>query len=95
MDLDEKLEQVVDRESFLEFVKALVKDREDQVRKEKVSPSSPYGPGANGWENGSIESYLDAALAWTKAWIGKEHEIPQEPSWKSFAKFLYAGKYYE
>ena len=63
MDLHERLEQVVDRESFLEFVRALVRDREDEMRKEKISPSNPYDAGANGWVNGSIESYLDAAVA--------------------------------
>lgn len=95
IDLDEKLESVVDRESFLDFVRALVADREDEVTKERESPSDPYGPGANGWENGTIENFLDAALAWTEDWIGRDGELPSEPSWKSFARFLYAGKYYE
>ena len=58
------LEQVTDRESFLAFVRALAADREDEVAKEQVQPSSPYGPGANGWENATIEAFLEAALAW-------------------------------
>jgi hypothetical protein len=95
MDLDDLLAQVKDRESFLLFVKALIRDRQDEVKKEKETPISPYGPGENGWENGTIENYLDAAAAWMEAWIGKEHELPEEPSWQSFARFLYAGKYYE
>jgi len=94
-DLYELVETVVDRESFLSFARALVLDLEDEARKEQESPSSPYGPGANGWENGSIEAYLDAAIRWTEAWKGKEHELPLEPSWRSFAEFLFAGKYYE
>ena len=94
-DLDELLERVVDRESFLVFARALVLDYQDKVEKEKVSPSPPYSPGANGWENGSIDNYLDAAISWTEDWLGREHELPPEPSWKSFARFLYAGKYYE
>ncbi len=95
IDLEEKLESVVDRESFLVFVRALVADRKDEVSKEKKSPSAPYGTGANGWKNGTIETYLDAALAWTEDWIGKDGGLPKEPTWKSFAKFLHAGKYYE
>lgn len=94
-DLDDLVERVNDRESFLLFVKVLIEDRELEVVEEKKNPSSPYGPGARGWENGSIEQYLDASVAWAEAWIGGEYELPEEASWNSFARFLYAGKYYE
>jgi len=40
-ELHELLDGVVDRESFLSFARALMQDREDEVRKEKESPSSP------------------------------------------------------
>jgi|SRR6056297_1627869 len=93
--LDDLLEQVHDRESFLAFARALANDREDEVRKERKSPSAPYSRGCNGWENGSIETFLDAAIAWTEDSIGLATELPMEPAWKSFAKFLYAGKFYE
>jgi len=94
-DLDKLVEQVNDRESFLLFVKALIEDRELEVAEEKKNPSLPYGSGLMGWENGSIENYLESSVAWTEAWIGKEYELPKEASWSSFARFLYAGKYYE
>jgi len=94
-DLDEMLEAVVDRDSFLAFVKALVADREDEVSKEKENPSSPWGTGANGWEHGTIEGYLDAAVAWMEGSQATAWELPAEPSWKSFATFLYRGKGYE
>jgi hypothetical protein len=94
-DLDEMLDAVVDRDSFLAFVKALIVDRQDEVAKEKENPSSPYGAGANGWEHGTIESYLDAAVAWMENSQGTAGELPAEPSWKSFATFLYRGKSYE
>jgi hypothetical protein len=90
-DLDKQLENVSDAESFLKFVKALVVDREDEVAKEKSKPGSPFGPGANGWEHGTIESYLDAAVAWAE----DSRRLPKEPSWKAFAEFLYSGKSYE
>lgn len=91
MTLDEHLEHVVDRETFLAFVNALVADREDEVAKEKVTPSSPYGPGANGWENTTIDSYLDACASWAEDSEG----LPSNPSWRAFAQFLYSGKFYE
>ena len=93
--LDDLLERVNDRESFLAFARALMNDREEEVRKEMESPSRPYGPGLNGWENGSIEAFLDAAIAWTEDSTGSAAELPEEPAWHSFARFLYAGKYYE
>lgn len=91
------LDRVQDRETFLDFVRALVKDKEDEDRKEAANPSSPWGPGANGWENGNIAQYLDAALAWGESISGETHmrSLPQEPSWKAFAEFLYCGKIYE
>ena len=94
-ELDEKLEAVVDRDSFLAFVKALVADREDEAAKEKENPSSPWGAGANGWEHRTIEGYLEAAVAWAEDSRGHPWELPEEPSWRSFAQFLYGGKTYE
>ena len=93
--LHEKLEAVVDRDSFLTFVKALITDREDEIMKEKEHPSSPFGAGANGWENGTIESYLEAAVSWAEDSRGQPLGLPEEPSWKAFATFLYCGKIYE
>jgi len=89
MDLDEKLEQVNSKESFLDFVQALIDDKINEEQKEIVKSSSPYSEGANGWENGTITDYLDAAHAFSV------DTGDLELSWKSFAKFLYAGKFYE
>ena len=93
--LEAKLESVTDRASFISFVKLLIADRESEVAVEIQTPSSSYGPGSNRWENGSIETFLESAVALTEDYAGKEHELPEEPSWSSFAKFLYAGKHYE
>jgi hypothetical protein len=93
--LIEKLEAVVDRESFLMFVKALIADRADQIKEENENPGSPWGAGANGWENGTIEGYLAAAVAWAENSQGQPLGMPREPSWKAFATFLYCGKIYE
>jgi len=95
MELHELADAVHDSRSFLEFVRALVADRQDEVAKECVSPSSPYGPGANGWENGTIEAFLESASAWAAATnFGEEQGLSGNP-WRQFAAFLYCGKIYE
>jgi len=92
MDPYESLERVKDRATFLDFVQALIDDRRDEVAK---GSEQPFGHGANGWENGTIEGYLDAALAWAKDSLGQENGLPEQPSWQAFATFLYVGKIYE
>jgi hypothetical protein len=87
---------VNDSESFLAFVRQLIADREDEVKKEKASPSSPFGPGVNGWENGTIEAFLEAAVAWAEATDFGEKQKPSDQNpWHQFALFLYLGKIYE
>jgi hypothetical protein len=89
--LEDCLDQVSDRETFLTFVKALVEDRKDSIELETVNPSSPYGSEAGGWENTTLESFLEAALAWAV----ESKQLPNVASWKAFAEFLYCGKIYE
>ena len=90
------LKQVTDRNSFFQFVEALIDDWEDEKAKERIQPRRPYGPGANGWENGSIGNYLGAALRWARDTnMGGRQGLPEGPSWKTFAIFLYCGKVYE
>jgi len=99
--LAELAEKVKDEESFLAFVRELVKDRENAVKKEKKNPSSPFGPDAGGWENTSIEGYLESAAAWAEAsQFGKrmalpEYELNEVSEWRRFAAFLMAGRVYE
>jgi len=95
-DLYQLADNVETEQDFLNFVEALIQDRGDEEQKEKENPSSPYGPGANGWENGNIVSFLDAAIAWGEATInGLEfYEKPENP-WKRAAHILHAGKFYE
>lgn len=90
VDLNAKCDAVVDRETFFEFVAALVAHRKAAARAEASSASSPYGPDAGGWENGTIEGYLEACAAWAR-----DAGEPMEPSWQSFARMLRAGVAYE
>lgn len=94
--LHELLEQVDDRDSFFKFVSALSNERRLDAREERDDPSPPYGPTHRGWENTTIEDFLEAALAWAKTTqMGRTQGLGEEPSWKSFAAFLYLGKIYE
>src|SRR5712671_5774898 len=88
--LQSKLDAVCDEESFIAFVATLARDRADEVAKEKVHPSSPFGPGANGWENGTIEAFLDAAAAWAAASKNglQFYQKPPNP-WKRCADILH------
>jgi hypothetical protein len=95
-DLDHLLESVAGEASFLAFAKALLADRIDEVAKEHDKPSSPYGPGANGWESGTIEQFLQGAVSWAEATsIGITQGLDSSNPWKRFALFLYCGKIYE
>jgi hypothetical protein len=94
--LSEMLENVADEKSFLRFVEALIADRQSAARAQVENPASPWGPDAGGWENTSIESSLEGALAWaTDSGFGLNQGLVECNAWKRFAVFLYAGKIYE
>lgn len=84
------------RESFLVFVRALAAHRRASAAAEQESPSSPWGPDVGGWENTTIERFLDAAYRWAvDMGTGRSHGLQAEPSWRSFAEFLHCGRSYE
>jgi hypothetical protein len=95
LDLQSKLDAVHDEETIVAFVSALAADRADEVRKEQERPSPSYGPGANGWENCTIEAYLESAAAWAEDWKKSPQYRPPTNPWKRCAEILYAGKGYE
>lgn len=89
MTLDEALDGVRDKKTLLDFVRLLQADRQEEVGKESVSPSSPYGPGVNGWENHTIESFLEGAAAWAEATdFGIKQGLDPANPWQQFATFL-------
>ncbi|RYD19068.1 MAG: hypothetical protein EOP88_20350 [Verrucomicrobiaceae bacterium] len=95
-DLFQLAENAIDEASFIEFLSALAQDREDENAKEAIAPSSPYGAGANGWENGTIEAFLGAAAAWAQGSIDglPLYQKPSNP-WRRCADILLMGKLYE
>lgn len=95
-DLDAMLAAVRDEETFLEFVEALGADFEEEREIEASEPSSPYGPGALGWENGTIDAFLQAAAAWgTSTAEHPPRSAAASNPWHRCAHILYAGKFYE
>ena len=86
-------DQVNDRESFIRFVEALVSDREQAEALERASPEKYRWGGANNWQNASISSFLDCALAGATA--QNDWGSSSGPSWQDLAVFLYLGKIYE
>lgn len=91
LNLDELFEKVHSKETFLHFIDALMLDKADEDKKEKIRKSDPYGPGENGWENETIVQFLEAIHAYGE----DSSSIGEEANWKSFALLLYAGKFYE
>lgn len=91
------LEQVHSKETFLRFLKAVIADLHDSEEQESVSPSSPYGPNANDWENPTLDRFLEAMHIWsfTSYALTDELNVPEEPSWRTFAEMLAAAKVYE
>lgn len=95
--MNETLEQardaVRDEESLIHFVQVLASDfaadREEAAR----SPPHFAAPGPRGWENGTVDAFLESAAAWVEESRGRQ---PAEPNpWRRFADILYAGKLYE
>ena len=94
MELLEKLNTVSD--SFLAFARALYLDRKKSILAEEKYKSSNYGSDIGGWENTSIERFLEAAIAWAEdSNFGNSQGLSLENPWKKFAVFLYCGKMYE
>lgn len=92
MELHEQLETVVDEKTFLAFVTALEKDRRDNA----VTGIDDFGRNESGWENHSIEDFLEAARTWAAdSGFGSKLGLESASPWKKFAVFLYCGKVYE
>lgn len=84
---------VHDRDSFMQFVGWLRADREASEALEASDPDRFRWGGANGWQNGSISTFLEAAAAGAES--QKDWGNGTNPSWKDLAVFLYLGKIYE
>ena len=97
--IETMLDAVIDEQSLLLFIAALSADWEDERQRALVSPNRAFSAGANGWENGTVGAYLDAAASWGQASINglpklANYKKPENP-WQRVAQILYMGKIYE
>lgn len=93
MALNQLLEDVRDRDTFIEFVRALADEREQASLIERADPALHLLDGAHDWKNAGIDSFLYAALSYFDE--KPLHKPEVEPSWRMFADFLYCGKIIE
>ncbi|WP_248801138.1 hypothetical protein [Pseudomonas sp. MWU13-2105] len=95
-DLDQLLKSVCDEQSIIRFLEALGSDFAQERLLEKTSPSSPYGSGALGWVNVSVDAFFDAATSWATASTRcSPTDAPVSNAWQRCASILLAGKFYE
>lgn len=95
-ELSQAIEAVHDEESFLQFLLALRDHREASIELEKVTPSSPYGPDALGWENTTIERFFDTAVRWARDSVnGNPFYKRADNPWRRCADILFAAIRYE
>ena len=95
-ELSEALEAVHDEESFLQFLLALRDHREASIAQEKVTPNSPYGPDALGWENTTIELFFDTAVRYARDSVNSNpYYIRPNNPWRRCADILYGAIGYE
>lgn len=96
VDLSALADDVNDERSFIEFLVALGKDREQSNPAEQATSDSPSGSQGSGWENSTIESFLDAAVAWAAATeSGTEYYSRPDNPWTRMAQILHSGKFHE
>ena len=99
MTLNDLLEQVNSKQTFLRFAWALAADFHDEQEKEASHPTPSLGvvQGANGWYNHSVDAFLNQMCYWAAATSAMTDEpmVPEQPSWRAFAEMLYMGKHYE
>lgn len=88
-------ELVTDERSFLAFAALLHDDLRASMERERSSPSNPYGPAAGGWENITLDAFLDGAIDWAESSKNTCRTAGMANPWQFFAYFLLAGKTYE
>jgi hypothetical protein len=92
-ELDRLVETVKDEATFLAFVEALRADRRAEDAAARVDL---FGRGEQGWENHTIEAFLEAAVAWARdSRFGSTTGLAGATPWRKMASFLMAGKAYE
>ena len=95
-ELHDILKEVSDEKTLLKFVEALISDRLSALKEERQSPNKLLDSTYGGWENTSIEAFLEGAAAWAESTnFGATQGLTLNNPWRRFANFLYCGKIYE
>ena len=81
-DWNKCIDGVTDKESLLHFMEMLIHD---------------YRENPHEWENGSIDAYLDAMMAWVDDFSKCQHNDIDwnKIDYSAIARILYMGKIYE
>jgi hypothetical protein len=91
--VEQALHAVCDEASLLQFIQVLASDFEADRTESAEGGGTPYGPGPRGWENGTVDVFLERAASWAEASRGR---FPTSANpWRRCADILYAGKFYE
>jgi hypothetical protein len=90
------LSAVHDEVTFISFLAVLKNDRQASAALERSVPGSPYGPDAGGWENATIEDFLDASVRWAHDSTNgnRFYKAPDDPR-RRCADILFAAIIYE
>lgn len=91
----EALENVTDAQTFFAFLNALQHDVPTSDEVTKHAKAHPYSSGVRGWENGSIATFLDAAIAGGQDNQIGHHAKNAQQAWRAAAEIIYCGKSYE
>jgi hypothetical protein len=78
------------RESFMQFLAVLREHRAAAVGEARVQPPGGFDVGPGGWENWTIEEFLEAMEGYAS-----DINLPEQPTWAFVARLLLAGKGYE
>ena len=97
MNFYEMAEKVDSKESFLRFVQALAEDAAAADAEPEHTADGKLNLSPRGWENGSVEAFLGAMVAWaaTDSGVTGKPMVPEQASWRAFAEILHSGKFYE
>lgn len=95
IDLDELLERMNDEQSFIAFIDALGSDFASQPLLDNVTLLKRDELGVSQWENGSVDTFLEAAAAWATDSARNSPSISETNIWQRCASILLAGKFYE
>lgn len=84
MNIHESINAIQTRESFIEFLYFMIKDKENNSEE---------------WKNKSITEYLEGMASWVEEMDGYYNnmklQMPRDIDWKFIATLLYVGKIYE